>query len=57
MGKESEQPKREAPVIVDFVPFKLPGLITPFNIGDVISIQAINERNRPRVEIKPQDKK
>lgn len=57
MAKEFEQSKPNTPEQVYFVPFKLPGLITPFNIGDVLSIQAINERNKQRVEIKPQEKK
>lgn len=57
MAKEFEQPKPNTPEIVEYVPFKLPGLITLFNIGEVISIQAMNERNRQKAESKPQEKK
>lgn len=56
MSKEIEQVKPVTHASQEYVPFKLPGLITPFNIGDVISIQAMNEKNM-KSQTKPLEKK
>lgn len=56
MSKEIEHAKPVNQQPHEYVPFKLPGLITPFNIGEVISIQAMNEKNM-KSQTKPLEKK
>lgn len=41
----------------EFVPLRLPSLITPFNIGDALLIQSINERHNKTPQSEPQKKK
>lgn len=50
MVKESEpaDKKQGKEGSSDYVPVKLPTMITPFNIGEVMSIRAMNERNEAR---------
>lgn len=58
MSKEFEQTKPLNPQNDgDFVPFKLPSVITPFNIGEVMYIQSMNEKHRQKTKSKPRDKK
>lgn len=56
MSKEIEHAKLVNHEPHEYVPFKLPGLITPFNIGDVMSIQAMNEK-KMKSQTKPLEKK
>jgi hypothetical protein len=58
MSKESEQPKQVELQYEDgYVPLRLPGLITPFNVGDMLTIQSVNERHRKKPEKSPEEKK
>lgn len=58
MTKEFEPSKAPQQQYQDgYVPFRLPSLITPFNIGDTLSIQSMNERHKKKEENKPQGKK
>lgn len=53
MSKESEQPKPVNPQTEsEYIPLKFPILITPFNIGEVISIRVMNDRNESRLKEK-----
>ena len=57
MSKESEPAKQDTSQYEDnYVPFRFPSIITPFNIGDTLSIQSMNERHKKKPP-KPEEKK
>lgn len=60
MSKELEQPEPKSPQVRtenDFVPLRLPSFITPFNLGEVLSIQSMNEKHKQQPQSNPQEKK
>lgn len=58
MSKEFESSKAPDPQYEEgYIPFRLPSLITPFNIGDMLSIQSMNERHKKKPEKSPEEKK
>jgi hypothetical protein len=56
MSVESDQPKKIVGERSPFILLKLP-MASPFNIGETILIQTINEKNRRRELAKLQEEK